>query len=98
MDLEIIILSEVRTKRQVPYDITQMQNLKDTNEPIYETKIESQTQKTDWWLLRERIWGEGVSGMLGLAYISFIYRIDKQQGHTVNYSKLIFNILDIEYN
>ena len=66
-----------------------MQNIKDTNEPIYETKIESQTQRTDWWLLRERIWGEGLSGMLGLAYISFIYRIDKQQGHTVNYREHI---------
>ena len=93
MDLEIIILSEVRTKRQIPYDITQMWNLKDTNEPIYETKIVSQTQRTDWWLPRERISGEGVTGMLGLAYISFIYRLDKQQGHTVNYRELIFNIL-----
>ena len=27
--------------------------------------------------------------MLGLAYISFIYRIDKQQGHTVNYREHI---------
>ena len=28
MDLEIIILSEVRKKRQIPYDITYMWNLK----------------------------------------------------------------------
>ena len=40
MDLEMIILSEVKSKRekQIPYDISYMWNLKyDTNEPIYET-------------------------------------------------------------
>ena len=36
MDLEMIILSEVR---QISYDITYMWNLKyDTNEPTYETE------------------------------------------------------------
>ena len=50
MDIEIIILSEVR-ERQIPYDITQMWNLKyDTNGPIYETEIEAGTQKIDQWL------------------------------------------------
>ena len=40
MGLEIIIISEVKSKkeRQLLYDITYMWNLKyDTNEPIYET-------------------------------------------------------------
>ena len=38
MDLEIVILNSVR-KRQIPYDITYMLNLKyDTNELIYETE------------------------------------------------------------
>ena len=41
MDLEIIILTEVR---QISYDITYMQNLKnDTNELIYKTETDSQT-------------------------------------------------------
>ena len=46
MDLEIIILSEIR---QIPYDITYMWNLKkkDTDELIYETEIDAQTQKTN---------------------------------------------------
>ena len=36
-----------------------MWNLKyDTNEPIYETETDSQTKRTDLWLLRERR-GEG---------------------------------------
>ena len=35
----------------MPYDSAHMQNLKyDTNEPIYETKIDSQTQRADLWL------------------------------------------------
>ena len=43
MQLEIIILSKSERKRQIPYDITYMWNLKyGTNEPIYETEIDSQ--------------------------------------------------------
>ena len=45
-DLEIIILSEVKSdrERQIPYDIIYMWNLKyDTNELIYKTEIDSQT-------------------------------------------------------
>ena len=40
MDLEIFILS--KSGRQIPYDITFVQNLKyDTNELIYETDAEN---------------------------------------------------------
>ena len=43
VDLEIIILNEVR-QRQRPYDITYMWNLKnDTNELIYKMETDSQT-------------------------------------------------------
>ena len=50
MDLEIIILSEVR-QRQISYNITYIQNLKyDTNGLIYKTETHSQTQKTNLWL------------------------------------------------
>ena len=36
--------SKSERERQIPYDITHMWNLKyDTNEPIYETEIESGT-------------------------------------------------------
>ena len=51
MDLEIIILSEVsQTEKDKYHDVTYMQNLKkknDTNELIYKTEIDSQTQKTN---------------------------------------------------
>ena len=51
MDLEMIILGEV-SQRQIPQDITYMWNLKyDTNELIYETKLYSQKQRKDLWLL-----------------------------------------------
>ena len=46
MDLEIIILSEVKsdTERQISHDITYMWNLKKgTNELIYKTEVESRT-------------------------------------------------------
>ena len=47
MDLEIIILSEVR-ERQIPYDITSVWNLKyDTNELIYETGKIKRQKDTD---------------------------------------------------
>ena len=49
MDLETIILSEVKSERerQRPYDITYMWNLKyDTNERTYETEIDSQREQT----------------------------------------------------
>ena len=41
----------MKSERQVPYDITYMWNLKyDTNEFIYKTETDSQTQRTDLWL------------------------------------------------
>ena len=49
MQLEVIILSEVsqKEKRQIPYDIPYMWNLKyDTNEFIYKTVTESETEQT----------------------------------------------------
>ena len=46
INLEIIILSEVKSERerQIPYDITYMRKLKyDTNELISKTETDSQT-------------------------------------------------------
>ena len=40
--------SKSERERQIPYDITYMWRLKyDTNEHIFETKTDSQTQRTD---------------------------------------------------
>ena len=49
MQLEVIILSEVsqKEKRQIPYDIPYMWNLKyGTNEFIYKTVTDSETEQT----------------------------------------------------
>ena len=53
MDLDMITLSEKSEReRQIPYDITYMWNLKsDTNELIFKIKTDSQTYRTDLWLL-----------------------------------------------
>ena len=60
-ELEIIILS----KRQIPYDIAYMWNLKhDTNEYIYET--DTQTQRTDVVAKGGGDIGEGRTGSQGL--------------------------------
>ena len=45
IQLEIIILSEVSQKEKGKYHITYMWNLKyDTNEPVYKTEADSQTE------------------------------------------------------
>ena len=62
IDLEIIILSKISQTReiQISCDITYLWNLKnDTNELIYKTEIDSQTQKTNLWLPK------GKGGFLG---------------------------------
>ena len=63
MDLEMIILSEVR-EQQKPYDVASMLNLNcGTDELICETETDSQTQRTNLGLPKG---GDGI-GSLGLA-------------------------------
>ena len=51
-------------KDKIPYDITHMWNLKySTNEPIYEIETDSQIQKTNLWLPKEK--GGGKLGVWG---------------------------------
>ena len=53
MDLEIILLSEVGQKENDRYHY--IWNLKyDTNEFIYKTEIDPQTQKTKLWLPKRK--------------------------------------------
>ena len=55
MELKILILSEVKRERQIPYDITYMWNPKyGTNEPIYRTEINSWIWRANLWLPRRR--------------------------------------------
>ena len=60
MTLEIIILSEVSQTEKDKYYITYTWNLKNnTNESIYKTEADSQTQKTNLWLPKGKDDGEG---------------------------------------
>ena len=43
MQLEIITLSEVKSERQIPYDITYVESKIRHNEPIYRTETDSRT-------------------------------------------------------
>ena len=55
--------SKSERERQIPYDITYMWNLKyDTNEPIYKTETDSQTERTNPWLPRGA-WGRDGLGV-----------------------------------
>ena len=57
MDLEILILSEVKSERerQIPYAITYIQTITyGTNESIYRKETNSRTWRTDFWLPRGR--------------------------------------------
>ena len=67
LDLEIIILSDVKShrERQMLYDIIYMQNLKknDTSELIYKTEADPQTYKTNYGYQGGRV---GVRDSLGV--------------------------------
>ena len=58
-DLEIVILNEV--SQRLTYVTACMWNLKKgTNELIYKTEVESQTQKTNLWLPGREV-GKGIN-------------------------------------
>ena len=89
MDLEMIMLSEVsQTKTNITlYHLYVESKKNDTNELVYKTEIDSQTQKTNLRLPN----GKGVgdkSGTWGKHTNTTIYNIDKQQGPTVQHREL----------
>ena len=76
MQLEMIILSVSKSERerQIPYDITYMWNLKyDTNELIYKTETDSETQRTDSWLPRGRGKGRGMDWEFGVGRCKLLH-------------------------
>ena len=83
-------------ERQIPYDITYMWNLKyDTNEHIYETKADSQIQRTYLWLPKWREgWGRDGLGVWDQQMQTTIYRMGKQQGPTVQHRELYLKSCD----
>ena len=70
--------------------MTNMWNLKySTNEPIYKTEIDSQTQSTDLWLPRGRGGRDRDGlGVWGWQMQNITFRMDKQQGPNVQHREL----------
>ena len=66
-------------ERQIPCHIIYMWNLKnDTNEPIYKTETDSQTQRTDLWLPWGRGKGMGWIGVWTQQMQTIIFKMNKQ--------------------
>ena len=66
-----------------------MWNLKqDTNELIYETEIDSRTQKTGLWLPKGKGDGGDKLGVWDQQIQTNIYKIDKEQSPTVQHREL----------
>jgi len=62
MELEILILNKSERERQIPYDITYIWNLRNgTGELIYKTEADSQTWRTDFFILSSFPPGNGSS-------------------------------------
>ena len=62
-----------------------------TNEPVYKTETESQTQRTDFWLPRGRRWGGEVN------MLNTVYRTNKNKallhcaGNSIQYPVINHN-------
>ena len=74
MELQMITLSQIR-ERQIPYGITNMWNQKenDTNELIYKTEIDSQTQKTNLWLPKRVVGGREINQEFGINIYTLLH-------------------------
>ena len=84
----ILILCEIsqKKKRQIPYDIPYMRNLKcGTNELIYNIETDSQAQRTDFWLPQEEEEEWDGQGVWGQQMKTITFRMDKQQDPTVQH-------------
>ena len=69
------------------HDITYMWNLKyDINELIYETETDSQTENR--LVVAKGDEGQGRDGVWGQQMQTVMYRMDKQQGPTVQHKEL----------
>ena len=66
-----------------------MWNVKnDTDELIYKTERDSQTQKTNLWLPKGKGKGRDKLGVWDQQIQATIYKIDKQQGPSVQHREL----------
>ena len=59
MDLEIIILSEVKSERQIPYEITNVWNQRKNNIKELTKETDSRTLQPNSWLPKGKCGGGG---------------------------------------
>ena len=73
-------------ERQIPYDITWMWNLKyDTNELVYETETDSQTERTGLWLPKGRGSGGGMDWEFEISRCKLLHL------HLISHSEVMKN-------
>ena len=73
----------------ISYDIPYMWSVKnDMNELIYKTETDSQTQETNVWLPKGKGSRGGINQEVGINIYTTIYKIDNQQGPTVQHREL----------
>ena len=87
--VRIFTLAKSERERQIPCDISYMWDVKyDTNELIYKTETDAQTQRADLWLPSGGQWGRDGLGVWDQQMQTSTYRMDKQQGPTVQHREL----------
>ena len=87
MQAESIALSMSERRREAPHDVTYTWNRKyGTNKPVSKTETESRTWRTGVWFLAACGEGEEWTGSLGEEIATF--RVNKQQGPTVEHTEL----------
>ena len=96
-------MKQVRERQiscNITYNITYKWNLKknDTNELIYKTELDSQTQKRNLWLPQGKGGGRDKLGIQDEQKHSIMHKIDKQQGPTVQHRELYVQYLVMTYN
>jgi len=74
-------------ERQIPH-ITYIENISDTNEPIYKTEIDSQKYRADLVAKVEEGLGRDGWGGWACQMQTVIHRMDKQQDPTVYHVEL----------
>ena len=72
---------------------------KGTNELIYKTEIDPQTQKTNLWLPKGKGGGRDKLGVWDEQIHTTLYKVDKQQGLTIQHRKLyLVSYKNVQWN
>ena len=88
MDLEIIILSEVRERQNIIYHLY-VESKNDTNALTYKTETDPQTLKTHSWIPKGKDEGVGQMRSLGINIHALLHiKLVNYQGPTAQHREL----------